>query len=369
MTLRYTNHRADPTAWAQALGVPQEAVEVYLASDVIDLHTCSFIWARLGYDLERRHRTWIRGTPLLNQVDFPRAREAALTGIVWDVTTNPWRTAAGRRDALVRNVRRLLALLRRHPDELRPVRTYAEYQAAKQDGVLASWLGVQGGNALDVGLEALDLPEVDWLSRVTLVHFTRSRIGASNTDPWRRGVGLSRFGQALVEGLVARGVLVDLSHINPRGFWDAVEVAPRGTPLVATHTGVRALRDVPRNLDDAQLKAIAETGGVVGIIYQGPFLRRTLYDYGVSDVVDHMEHVVRVVGEDHVALGSDYDGAVVLPRDLPDVTYQPRLVADMLRRGWSPERIGKILGGNYLRVLSEVRPGNQLQCRERSGRS
>lgn len=348
------DHRRDPARWARTLGVSREAVELYLACDVIDLHTCSFIWARFGYDLSRRHRPHLaRGTPFFNQVDFPRAREA-LTGIVWDITTNPYRTRRGRAEVFRRNLSRLRRLIARHPHDMRLVASRRDYEAARAQGLLACWVGVQGGNALD-SLEVLDVAE-DALSRVTLVHLSNSTIGVSATDWLQRRGGLTPLGRRLVEALVARRVFVDLSHINRDGFFDALDVVPPGVPVLVTHAGARALRDIPRNVDDEQLRAVAATGGVVGIVYQGPFLRRTAYDYGISDVVDHMEHVIAVVGEDHLALGSDYDGMVVLPRELPDVTYQPRLVAEMLRRGWSAERVAKVLGGNYLRALGELRP-------------
>ncbi len=350
--LRYRDHRRDPAAWARRLGVSREAVDLYLDADVIDLHTCSFIWARFGYDLSRRHRPHLRGTPFFNQVDFPRAREAALTGIVWDITTNPLRGPEGRRRAFLRNLARLRRLLARHPDELRLVRTPAEYRAAKAAGLLASWIGVQGGNA--VPLDLLDRAPGRALSRITLVHFTRSELGASATDPRHRDVGLTRHGREYVARMVAARILVDLSHINRRGFHDALDAMPRGVPAAVTHTGMRSLRDVSRNIDDEQARAIAATGGTIGVVYQPGFLRPALYDYGISDIVDHMQRVIDVAGEDHVSLGSDYDGAVILPRDLADVTEQPRLVEAMLRRGWSHARIRKLLGLNYLRVLAEV---------------
>lgn len=354
--LRYRDRRGDPAGWARELGVSREAVELYLASDVIDLHACSTIWSRLGYDLARRHRPLLpRGTPLLGQVDFPRAREA-LTGIVWDITTNPFRTAGGRLTVFRRNLGRLRRLIGRYPDDLELVVTAADYRRARAAGRLACWIGVQGGNAFDADLGLLDRLPDGAISRVTLVHLTRSRVGIPSTDWLRRSGGLSPHGRALVAKLVRRRIFVDLSHVNRGGFFDALDVVPKGVPVLVTHTGVRALRDVRRNVDDEQLHAIADTGGVVGVIYQAAFIGRNPLDYGIAQVVDHMEHVIRVVGDEHLALGSDYDGTVILPRDLPDVTFQPRLVAEMLARGWSEDRIRRVLGANALRCLEQLRP-------------
>jgi membrane dipeptidase len=355
--LRYRDNRRDPAGWAQRLRISREAVELYLDCDVVDAHCCSYMWTRfLGYDLSRRHTPFMRGTPFFNQVDFPRAREGALTGMVWDITTYPFRASRGRRDAFERALGRMLGFIRRHPQELAVVRTVSDYRAAKAAGKLACWISVQGGNALDHSLDTLSGVAGDLVSRITLVHFTKSKIGLSNTDLLRRRSGLTPFGRRYVERMVDRNILVDLSHINRSGFFDALDVVPRDVPVAVTHTGLKALRDVPRNIDDEQLRAVTERGGVVGIVYQANFIRRALYDYGIEDVLDHMEHVLKVAGEDHLILGSDYDGLVILPRDLADVTEQPKLVDAMLRRGWTHERIRKVLGENYLRVLGRLRP-------------
>ena len=148
----------------------------------------------------------------------------------------------------------------------------------------------------------LDRPEFADVSRVTLVHFTKSKIGVSSNDLFRRRSGLTPFGKEFTAKLAAKRVFVDLSHINRAGFFDALDAVPRDTPILVTHTGLKSVRDVARNIDDEQIRAVARTDGVIGVIYQAAFIAKTLYDYGIEDVVDHMEHVIAVVGEDHVAL-------------------------------------------------------------------
>jgi membrane dipeptidase len=169
-------------------------------------------------------------------------------------------------------------------------------------------------------------------------------------------VGLTEFGRDFVRCLVDKRILVDLSHINRAGFFDALSVMPREVTPIVTHTGVCGVRPLWRNIDDAQLRAIANRGGTIGIVFHPHFLAEVVMTCSLSRIVDHMEHTCRVVGDDFVSIGSDYDGLITLPRDLPDVTYQPRLVAEMLERGWSETRIRKILGGNALRVIAAVRP-------------
>jgi membrane dipeptidase len=150
---------------------------------------------------------------------------------------------------------------------------------------------------------------------------------------------------------------VDLAHMNRAGFFDVVAVHDKTQPLIVTHTGVNAIKDSWRNLDDEQIKAVAATGGTIGIIYQMPFIGSG----GAERIVEHMEHVAKVAGDDFISLGSDWDGMILPPRDMPTCLELPRLVDIMLRRGWSSDRIQKTLGGNFLRVLGHIR-GTQAKA-------
>jgi membrane dipeptidase len=349
---------ADPARWAHELGVSREAVELYLASDVIDLHLDSFIWTRiLGYDLRRRHGHGPTGARWLSQVDLPRVRAARITGATWVVTTNPWRSAARRPVVCIENLRRLQGILESVPEEACVVRSVREYRAAVATGRHAAFLGIQGGNAFDRDLDALDLIPERLVLRITLVHLSSSRIGVTSAPlaGRRRGEGLSGFGKEFVQRLDRARILVDLAHINREGFWDAVAVHDPSLPLLVTHTGVNGVHRHWRNLDDDQLQAIADSGGVVGIMYQSSFLGEPWWGGRSEAVVRHLAHVVETVGEDFAALGSDWDGAINPPRDLRSPLELPHLVEHMLRRRWSPERIQKILGGNFLRAVEAIR--------------
>jgi membrane dipeptidase len=125
--------------------------------------------------------------------------------------------------------------------------------------------------------------------------------------------------------------------------------------LLVTHTGVSGAFEHWRNLDDDQLRAIADSGGTVGVMYQSSFLGDPLWSGRVSSIVDHLEHIVDTIGDDHASLGSDWDGAIVPPRDMPTCLELPRLVQLMLDRGWGDERIRKILGGSFLRTVAALR--------------
>ena len=345
--------RDDPTGWARALGISTAAVELYVESDVIDLHLDSFLWTRiLGYDLRRRHRGGLLGHRFYSQVDFPRAAES-LTGATWVITTNPFRTGASRERAFFRNYDRIVSLVRAEPT-LALVRTAAEYRAARAAGRHGVWIGVQGGNAFDHDLDAVDRVPPLGLLRVTLLHLTPSKLGATSVPGWPRPTpGLTARGKELVARLNAARILVDLAHISRQGFFDALDVQDPSQPVVVTHTGVDAVRPHWRNVTDRMIRAVADRGGLVGIMFQSPFLGRG--PVSATTVIDHAAHVIARVGEDFVSIGSDYDGAITPPRDLPTPAALPRLVEDMLQRGWSDTRIRKILGGNALRVIAAQR--------------
>lgn len=321
---------------------------------LFDLHIDSYIWTRiLRYDLLRRHGPSVLGRRFLWHTDLPRAVDAGVSGGIWSVTTNPFRPAAQRRDACVRNVAHLHSVLRRAPG-VRPVRTVAQYRAARAVGDHGAFVGIQGGNALAGSVHDLDLLDDGDVVRVTLVHLTNSRIGGTSAPLRRPGAprGLTSFGRDYVRACQQRRILVDLAHISPDGFTEAVAVSDPAVPLAVTHTGVDGVHDHWRNLSDAQIRSIARTGGCVGVMLNEAFLGRPTT---VATVADHLDHLVRVGGEDVPAIGTDYDGMVTPPPDLAGYDGFPRLVAELARRGWTEDRIAKALSGNALRTLEAVR--------------
>lgn len=330
-------------------------MELYLASEVIDLHVDSFIWHRLlGRDITRRHGRGIFGGRFLGQADLPRLREAEIGGATWVITTNPLREGLDRVETLLRNVDALLRTFEGVSDEVLVARTAADYETARRENKHAAFVGIQGGNALAAEPEALDRLPTWLLLRITLVHLTSSELGGTSS-PLGADEGMGRAGAEFVERLDERRIFVDLAHAGKRSFWDAVRVHDASLPLIVTHTGVSGVHPHWRNLDDEQLRAVAKTGGVVGIMYHGPFLGDRPWSGRAETIVRHLEHVRDVAGDDAPALGSDWDGAIITPRDMPTCLELPRLVEAMLRRGWRPESVKKALGGNFLRTLREMR--------------
>lgn len=361
MKLEYQDHTKDPGAWARRLGISREAVELYLASEIVDLHIDSFIWQRiLRYDLTRRHGRGPFGARFFSQVDFPRIREAGVSGGLWSITTNPLPTAQRRARAFAKNLDWIRAVFAACPGDFAVVRDLAEYRAARREGKHAALISIQGGNALDRDDSALDLAG-DWVVRITLVHLSSSSLGVTSAPSVGKGDGsLTDAGRDYVRRMNDRRILVDLAHISRKGFFDAVEVHDKSQPLIVTHTGVTGVHRHWRNLDDEQVKAIARSGGTIGVIYQSSFLGGGLLGCPSGLVVDHLEHIIRVAGEDFASLGSDWDGMIVPPTDMPTCLELPRLVQHMLDRRWSPERVQKVLGDNFLRTLGQIRPGKGL---------
>lgn len=358
----------DASALAERHGVSVEAAELLLTSDVIDLHLDTFIPPRLPlsrYDLFARHRRGPLGGRFFGHLDLPRVIDSGLTGGMWSITTNPFRRRARRWVVFQKNLARFTATLEATGGKLRFVRDAAEYRAARADGAHGVFLSIQGGNALEDAPEGLaSVPGDGAIVRVTLVHLTNSAYGITSSPfrLWKGKRGLTDEGRAFIRMLNAHRTFVDLAHINRAGFWDAVEVADPDQPLLATHTGVNGVRRSWRNLDDDQIKAIADSGGVVGVIFAQQFLKRRGGPRDAGMIVDHLAHVIDVAGEDFAAIGSDYDGAIIPPPDLRSGDAFVRLVQAMLDRGFSPERVRKILGANYLRALERLRPAGTLSA-------
>lgn len=338
------------------LGISRTALDLCAACEVLDIHVESFVWTRLfGYDLAARHGEGLLRGRLYSQADLPRMREAGLAGAVLSIATNPFRRRRRRTAVLLANLARLRAVL--EAADVAVVADHTGWARARAEGKLACFLAVQGANALGAPEDLARIPG-DVVSRITLVHLTDSSLGATSSPFGRAGAegGLTTLGRAYVTAMNERRILVDLAHLSRRGFWDALAVHDRGLSPVVSHGGVCGVCPSWRNLGDDQVRAVAEEGGVVGIMYHCGFLGRPSWRVRAEAIARHLEHAIRIGGEGVVALGSDWDGMIVTPRDMRTVLQLPVLVQRMLDRGFSEDRVARILGGNYLRVVRAVRP-------------
>lgn len=362
--------RVDAASLARLLGVSVEAVELCRRCDLIDLHLDPFIANRLwGYDFLKRHSRGPFGRWLFGHMDVPRALDAGLSGAMFSITTNPLRSPRNRWITLQKNIARMRAIISSSQGTLALVRSWSEYndvrnsRNAKNTRPIACLLAIQGGNALIGAPNGIASVEDNCICRVTLVHLTSSGYGCTSSPASmvHRDRGLTRRGVELVKQLNHARCFVDLAHIHPKGFWQALEHHDRALPAIVTHTGVSGVTPHWRNLSDAQIQAIAHTGGTIGVLFHTAFVDTAARAYvhrtvSVRNVLAHAKHIIDVAGEDFVSIGSDFDGFIVPPHDLADVTAYPRFVQLMLDTRWSHERIEKILGGNFLRVFKMMRP-------------
>jgi membrane dipeptidase len=249
----------------------------------------------------------------------------------------------------------LLRMARERPDAIRVCRTLEEIAAAEAAGAVAAVLHLEGAEAIGAELGELEVLHAAGLRSLGPV-WSRPNVFGTGI-PFRfpgdpdEGPGLTPAGKALVRACNRLGILFDLSHLNAAGFWDAAKLSER--PLVATHSNAHALSAASRNLTDRQLDAIAESGGLVGLNYAVGFLRedgRRVADTGLAVMIRHLDHLLARLGEGGVALGSDFDGALI-PREIGDVAGLPALVGAMRQAGYGEVLVERICWGNWLDVL------------------
>lgn len=339
-----------------------EIMQLHRGAAVIDAHNDAIVAhirrgnlsfsGRSRPDLARREGTvaYLRGPldaaalALPLQMTFPKMREGGVDAAFFAVdVTRAWKNhLAYALDAFGF----FLADLETLPGEVRVVRKATDFPAAREAGELAALLVVENSDALEGSLNVLQAFHHLGIRSLTLTHNPSSWAAAGNGES-RSGGGLTRFGVALVREMNRLGMLVDVSHIAERGFYDTLECSER--PVIASHSCCSALCEHPRNLTDAQLQALAAHGGVVGITFVPSFV--DAHTPTLERLLDHFDHAVQVAGIDHVGIGSDFDGGGTLLRD---ATEFPCLTEGLLRRGYREAELQKILGRNLLRLLEAV---------------
>ena len=252
----------------------------------------------------------------------------------------------------------LLRIERESKGHVRICRNVTDIQQALKDDVLAPVLHIEGAEAIDPNFEFLDVLYEAGLRSLGPVWSRPNAFG--HGVPFRcpsspdTGPGLTDLGKELIGACNRLGILIDLSHLNERGFWDVAAIS--NAPLVATHSNAHALSPHSRNLIDSQLAAIRETGGIVGVNFATSFLRRDGrhdVDTPIELVIEHLEHILEHVGEDGVGFGSDFDGAKI-PAAIGNAAGLQNLVEVMRTRGYGEPLIEKLCYRNWLRVLGQT---------------
>jgi len=329
-------------------------------------------------------------------LDIPRMREGGLNAVfmsIWTPSNINGPKGVKRALDLIDAVREQV---RRHAGDLALATTAEEVRRARAQKKIAILMGMEGGHMIDDDLGVLRMYAALGVRYLTLTHGSNTNWADSATDDPKHN-GLTPFGKDVVRELNRLGVLVDISHVSDKTFNDALETSR--APLIASHSSCRALCNHERNMSDAMIRALARKGGVIQINYHIGFLSQEFLDarrkiaaelrasdaaiekkYGEDQgriirgegkaaqalissgklphvswekIIEHIDHVTKLVGPDHVGLGSDFDGAW-MPDGMEDCSKLPRITAALLRKGYSEEDIRKILGGNLLRVMEEA---------------
>jgi len=369
--------------------IAERARKLHFSSVVLDTHddTTQRFFSK-SYDLGKRNPE--------GHVDIPRMREGGMNAIFFSIwidgrTMGPpaVQKALDQIDAVLENVRR-------YSTDLVLARTADEVRQAQAKGKIAVLMGIEGGHMIGNDIRILRMFEALGIRYMTLTHFYNNEWGDSSTDKPVHD-GLTDFGKEVVREMNRQGILVDISHVSDKSFYDALEVSK--APLIASHSSCRAISNHPRNMSDQMIKDLAAKGGVIQINYEKSFLDQAYKDAYESatgsvvvsmeeilkscgddsgcvtlemsrrdrlltaqgklphvnweKIVEHIDHVVRLVGSDHVGLGSDFDGAN-MPDGLEDCSKLPKITEALLRKGYSKDDIRKILGRNLLRVMEQA---------------
>lgn len=288
-------------------------------------------------------------------VDLPRAMRGGLGGCFTSIYLSNERAEYNALAYALDEMNDAFRVADRSEGQFRICRTVADVRQAWAEDAFASVFMFEGADPISGSLKELRVFYEAGL-RCVAPTWSRSTIFAHGVafGGHLPVTGLTDLGRELVHECNQMGIILDVSHINPAGFWDMIEASTQ--PIVATHSSVKAISPHVRNLDDDQIKALAKKGGTIGINFANIFLRPDMQpknDTTLDIVVSHFEYIVNLVGDDHVSFGSDFDGTDI-PEFIKDAEGLHHILRELQRRGYGDARLEKICNGNFLRVASEV---------------
>ena len=318
--------------------------------------------------------------------DIARLRSGGVGGQFWSVYTPSDYAGQTAVTATLEQIDIVHRMMKKYPDVFELALTAADVERIFKSGKVASLIGMEGGHSIDNSLAALRMFHRLGARYMTLTHSKNTDWADSGTDTPKHG-GLNAFGEEVVREMNWLGMLVDLSHVSPDTMKDVIAVST--APVIFSHSSARAVNDVPRNVPDEVLRLLPKNGGVVMVTFVPGFLSTKVAEWNkrqtaetarllqqfpgdeaarkagldawntanpvpratIADAADHIDHIRKVAGIDHIGLGGDYDGITSVPEGLEDVSKYPALTAELLRRGYKDDDIKKILGLNILRVM------------------
>jgi membrane dipeptidase len=369
----------------------EKAKKIHFSSIVLDTHIDVTPKLQRDWNFAEEHKD--------GAIDLPRMQKGGLSGLFFSIYMAG--TVTGPK-AVFDSLERIAAvhkLAADMPDKVMLCTSAADVRKAHREGKVAALMGMEGGHMINNSLPTLRMYAALGVRYLTLTHSVNTDWGDSSTDTPKHN-GLTDFGKDVVRELNRLGVMVDISHVSDKTFWDALAVSR--APMIASHSSCRALSEHPRNMTDEMIKALAAKGGVIQINYLDGFIGRDLAEYnkkrtvlmkemeakipgadrdamlkrreeatkqlgsapkvGWEVIIEHIDHAVKLVGADHVGLGSDFDGGS-MPLGMEDCSQLPKITEALVRKGYSEADIRKILGENTLRLLAEVeRVAQQLKA-------
>lgn len=352
----------------------ERAMKLHRDAIVIDTHNdITSPIADEGFDMGARD------TSGRIQTDIPRMKDGGLDAEFFSIyVASSYAKDGGAARRALQMMDGVYEQIRRHPGSLELAGTVADIRRLHKTGKIAALMGIEGGHAIEDSLPALRMFYRMGIRYMTLTHTNTNNwadsAGGISVKGENRHSGLSDFGKEVVREMNRLGMMVDISHVSDETFNDCIEVSR--APLIASHSSCRALTNVPRNMSDEMLRALAKNGGVVMINFYNGFINTEYARPGMPAptkpaekatldmLMQHFEHAIKVAGIDHVGIGSDFDGVDgMLPPGMEDVTKLPTITYELLKRGYSEKDVRKVLGENLLRVMGEVeRVSAQMQA-------
>lgn len=326
-------------------------------------------------------------------VDIDRMIEGGLDAVVWVVYTPSELHGADAINHSIGKLSRIYDIIDRNRTRIALARNAEEARRNKKKGLVSIFIGLENASPINGDIAILDFYQNFGISYITLCHSDNNDACDSSTSVAPKWGGLSPWGIELVREMNKRGIMVDVSHISDKSFYDVLQHSSK--PVIASHSACRALCNVPRNMSDDMIRALAERNGVIQINFYPYFLdpsfdtkeywslsaslKKAAEDYfsdqknipyrnryyellhemknfksvSYKKICDHIDHAVALVGPEHVGLGSDFDGIDITPSGLEDISKYPVITEELVRRGYDELAVRAILGENYLRVMSE----------------
>ena len=317
-------------------------LELHHDAILVDSHN-DFIWQvyKKGVDFGRDNRS--------TQSDLPKFIEGGVdvqVFAVW-IPTNKVRQSYA---FTIAQVDRLKGIEEENIEEFEFAYSYEDMKRILEEKKVCGLIGIEGGTAIENNLDNINEFYELGVRYIGLTWNNSNNIGTSARNEHKKGIegGLTEFGVEVVKRMNEVGMLIDVSHLGEDTFWDVIEVTKN--PIIASHSNCYSIHPHYRNLNDEQIKAIADGGGVIDVNFHNGFLGAATVD----KIVDHIDYIKEFVGVDYVGIGSDFDGGINPPVDLYDATQYPELTRELVERGYTEEEIRKILGLNFIRVFKQV---------------